>query len=215
MKKSFKFYSLILVFAILISCFPITTNARTLNDVVIDLEIPTDPDEATDVEEVVTDTEILTEEVEIARCTSGMSETLSTLMELEREAECTEELIQTLQKYSKNKRTSNIQIDEVQIFRNISDLEEDVQVPAIEIKDGMIAKVFYDDGESWIEYFINPPLDDNSNTNSSINSTTTNSQGNPNNFALPLDNMNLTTHITCRFNCERNGVLCSWCVRNN
>ncbi len=66
-------------------------------------------------------------------------------------------------------------------------------------------RIYYDDGASWYECAVN--ISTNVQT-ASTSSPSANSYG----FVLPIDNMNLTSNLTCSFNCEADGQLCSWCV---
>ena len=71
----------------------------------------------------------------------------------------------------------------------------------------MIVKVFYDEGDSWVQYSINPIMPDE--LFSVPSSSASNSWG----FTLPLDNMT-SSNYTCGFGCEVDNKLCDWCVAN-
>ena len=102
---------------------------------------------------------------------------------------------------------SQIEISDVQIFKNISECEQGKQITDGDLEDQMIVRVFYDNGESWVQYTVNPSVP------SEPDSIMATSSSNPYGFTLPLDAMNLTSDLTCLYGCS-NVSACSKCSAN-
>lgn len=102
---------------------------------------------------------------------------------------------------------SQIEISDVQIFKNISECEQGKPITYGTLEDQMIVRVFYRNGEAWLQYTVNPPVP--SEPDSIMVTSYSNSYG----FTLPLDAMNLTSHLTCLYDCS-NVKACSKCSAN-
>ena len=99
-------------------------------------------------------------------------------------------------------------VSDVQVLKDNTSLASTDGILNINDADNMAIKVFYDEGEGWVEIPIGKHQESEFST-MSIN-------GNQYGFILPLDRSDLLTNcLTCRFGCEVNGVLCQWCRDNN
>lgn len=102
---------------------------------------------------------------------------------------------------------SQIEISDVQIFKNISECEQGKHITDGDLEDQMIVRVLYDNGEAWLQYTVNPPIP--SEPDSIMATSSSNSYG----FTLPLDAMNLTSDLTCLYDCSEKSA-CSKCSAN-
>lgn len=81
-------------------------------------------------------------------------------------------------------------------------LKEGTEVSDGYLEEGMVVQVYHSDqlyGEYTIGELLKP-------SNIMLLSTE--------DFIKPLDDLNTSKHLTCRFNCEYNGQLCEWCKAN-
>lgn len=99
----------------------------------------------------------------------------------------------------------NITITNVQFVADETASSQGVGIQSSGLNQSGKVRIYYDDGASWYECAVN--ISTNAHT-ASVLSSSANSYG----FVLPIDNMNLTSNLTCSFNCEAGGQLCSWCV---
>lgn len=99
-------------------------------------------------------------------------------------------------------------VNDVQVLKNNTSSASIDEIADISNATDMAVKVFYDEGDAWVELPIKKDFA------SGINVMSVN--GNKYGFILPLDRADLLTNcLTCRFNCELNGELCEWCKANN
>lgn len=164
--------------------------------------------------EIAVETSSDTEMFKCADLNDGIFDLLPQLEELSNENDSVESLIESLRGFSDITILSDgddqkIVINDVQIFKNASDYENGIQITEGKLQDNMIVNVFYDEGNSWVQYSINPTMPDE--LFSVPSSTASNSKG----FILPLDYMT-SDDYTCSYICEtKKGVLCDWCIANN
>lgn len=72
------------------------------------------------------------------------------------------------------------------------------------LEEGMVVQVFHDK-QLYGEYTIGKLLQ------AANNVMTVSSAGS---YVKPLDNLDISQHLTCQFECEKGGKLCDWCVKN-
>lgn len=197
MKIVHKISSLALLTIVLTNCLSLTVNAQESelnenisNETAVEMNSKTVTHECVDLDD-------------------GIFKLLPQFEKLSNETDSVESLVEIIQGISNISALSEndnqgIVISDVQIFRNASDCENEMQITEGELQDNMIVKVFYDEGDSWVQYSINPIIPDE--LFSVPSSTASNSYG----FTLPLDNMT-SSNYSCAYGCELNGVLCDWC----
>jgi murein DD-endopeptidase MepM/ murein hydrolase activator NlpD len=129
MKSKFKFYSLVLVLAIFISCLPVNAETLQLSERSNDVKTK-----------------------ENAICCSDNGDKLNELIELGQKSESVEEVFEKTKNYNRNKN-NDVKINDVKIYNNVSDFEKGIQASEGEINDNMVVRIEYGD-DSWIEYLI-------------------------------------------------------------
>lgn len=143
---------------------------------------------------------------EHARCESDDSawELISKLEEIRSGAPDIQTLIEELEKTQVKTDTREYTVSDVQVLTSDATLIS--AADSINITDATesFVKVFFDEGDSWIEFPIK--------VSSEPDITTMSSNGNSYGFTLPLDRANLlTNYLTCKFGCVT-GNMCDYCT---
>lgn len=116
---------------------------------------------------------------------------VSSLVELIDETENISGLIESIEALG-----DDMEISDVQVYDSVSNLAKGNRVYDGYASEGIVVKVFYDNGKSWIEH---KKMTKSSALDSSKESK---SERNLHGFILPLSDMNLHTHINCLFYCS-------------
>lgn len=139
--------------------------------------------------------------------TDSTWEFISTLDDIRESSIDIKTLVENIKSTSVKTDTREFEVSDVQVLQNSMPLANINGIANVDSADDTTVKVFYDDGEAWVEFSIGNP------TTPDISTMSTN--GNSYGFILPLDKADLLTNgLTCRFGCEANGVLCEWCRAN-
>lgn len=143
---------------------------------------------------------------EHARCESDDSawELIYKLEEIRSGAPDIQTLIEELGKIEVKTDTIEYTVSDVQVLTSDAALISAADsINIADVTDSFV-KVFFDEGDAWVEFPIN--------VSSEPDITTMSSNGNSYGFILPLDRANLlTNYLTCKFGCVT-GNMCDWCT---
>ena len=147
---------------------------------------------------------------EFIECESDYSprEFISAIVGICEDADDIETLVEDIKNTYVKTDKREFMISDVQVLKDNVSLASTDETLNINDVNNIVVKVFYDNGEAWVEF----PIGKHSESDISTMSTGGNRYG----FILPLDRVDLLTNgLTCRFGCEANGELCQWCKDND
>lgn len=131
-------------------------------------------------------------------------EFISKLEEIRSSASDIQTLIEDLRKTDVKTDTREYTVSDVQVLTGDATLVSATDnINLTDVTDRFV-KIFFDEGDSWVEFPII--------ASSEPDITTMSSNGNNYGFILPLDRADLlTNYLTCKFGCKT-GNMCDWCT---
>lgn len=145
----------------------------------------------------------------------AIMEELESLINMCKQANTVEQLTDSL-----TERRGNVVISDVKVYPSASSMESRAAVATGKIDNHTVVRLYYDDNKSWVQFNVGINLSGISSADVLIPSESAtyswiSTPSNEYGFVLPIDGMDISEDIGCRYGCELNGQLCEWCVAND